>query len=579
MLRAASTGDPQNIVFRLMLETDPRYRQQLQTIKKEVVQTQAEIIKGAEAVDAKQTQIVERGERKRTEIRTKANDQFFADLERRQQMWQRVGANIMASANARDSMGIHARGRFERRSVGALSRERNEVGFQKDLNAAIRDNERAYLRYQLQVEQTAEVQRRHTAQIAGGFMRASEGASSLLHGLAALSVVGGEGLQKVAENLLLISGGVAATKGAFNLGRGALTMAAGAGGGSLLAGAGRLAGGALRLGGPVAGIGAILAADEFGYRRSIAQQDARASGYLRSWGTSFDSGMTGMDRRLGQNDFLFGLGMRGSQFAGGIARNTAANARGAGDYAFHQFNRAADGFGGMGGQDIRLSPQARAEHMQRFAGDIERAQRAEMEGLRQNLQIRLREREVVAETMRISVDGLSRAAGLLRDQLATERERQQARLDENRSLAARLGTMDAKDINKLNRTFGNLQGATTEQLRDAMSLPGGAGAAATAEAERRGGKFLEGQNNIAKFLGPNTLDVGRTIATQIASALADKAEENARIIADAVQKVVNKNAKDAADAIVAAQDNQAKIQDMVKQKMDAGRAAMQQAEK
>ena len=70
-----------------------------------------------------------------------------------------------------------------------------------------------------------------------------------------------------------------------------------------------------------------------------------------------------------------------------------------------------------------------------------------------------------------------------------------------------------------------------------------------------------------------------SVATQLASALTDKAEENARVIADAVRKAMNKVVRDAADAIIAGEDRQAKVQDIVKQKMEQRNAVMQQAEK
>lgn len=599
MLRAASGGNPNEIIFRMMLEADPRARQNMQAFKKDALQIQSDIIKGEQSVDDRKTQIIERGEQKRATVRKSNLDRMVAEEERalnrldatlarleasrRNATRERVIGNVLGSAGVRNAADEARANFYRRQQEAARQREINDgkmtLVWQEAANRNAAERIQNEQRLQRELERTADLQRRSSAAVVSGFMRSAEGASTLLHGLAALSVVGGESLQGVAQNLLLVAGGVSTAKGVFNLGRGAAGAATAAGGGSFLAGAGAIGGAALRFGGPLAGAAALMYADNAGYQRMLAEQDARAGGYLKSWGSSFDPRMTAMNRRLGQNDFLFGLGMRDSQFAGGIARNSAANARSAGDAAFFQFERASQGFGGMGGQDIRLSPQAQAQHMQRFAGDIEAAQRAEMEGLRQNLQIRMREREVVSEISRISIDGMSRVSGLLREQLATERERQQARLDENRSLAARIGAMDAKDFNRLNRTAGNLAGATPEQLREAMGFGGGLGDAATAEAERRGNAALGQDNNIAKFLGPRTLDLGKMVATQMAAALADKSEENARVIADAVKKVMNKIVQDAATAIVDGEDRQAKIQDVVKQKLEQRNAVMQQAEK
>lgn len=582
MLRAASSN-PNEIVFRLMLETDPRYRQQLQAIKKDVVQAQADIIKGAEAVDAKQTQIVERGERKRAAVRSKSIDDFFAEIERQEQASLRIYTNVANNIAA------------NRAAIGGArdiaARNNRIAGYRQDLD---RQRLREEQMYQRELERTQITQRLVNTAAFEGFKQTANGAMMAVRAVGLFGIATEDNLEKALRKFAMLEVAVHGVTGAISAGQGIMRMI---GAGGLTGAAGLFATGATAAIGAGAALGYYMnPSGESMYERNDRirrEQLQRESQGIYNRGVMNDRAFGG---RLGNsmNGLLFGdlLGdanpYGGTRYNGAAARLSLNEVMALQRESLEGYRNAQRGLGrdprGPSGALMELTPRQAVEEQGRYARQLEQTYQAQEQLARRILDHEMQRRNVAIDTNNRILEGMSRVTEQGREQLRLEEAKQVALRERGEDAVIAYGRATPSQRRRMNEIAGKLnrgQDLNPNELDFAEKLaPDAFGEAARRRRMAIGNQAVAG-TEFEKFQQAQNAAQGQRVkeAADLVKAMEQAAAAQRQEMQKQIAAAYGEQLAKIADVVVAAVKGQQEFAEIVEQRRQAGNAMVKQAEK
>ncbi|MBA4018297.1 MAG: hypothetical protein C0483_14115 [Pirellula sp.] len=605
MLRSNNTNE---ITFKMNLEVDPRYRQNLATISKAVVQEQEKMLKSTTDVESRRTSIVVGEERKRATTRRNEIDKTIADMERmfakQDQLERRMAANRRAATHERvignvlASAGVRAdandtRANFYRNQQANEAAQRARIaGYQRAADEARIRSEEIYRR---EVELTGATVERQSAKAIVGIKQTTAGLMAAARAAGALGVAFGADMEGAVRTLAAIEGGVQGVTAVMNTAQGMRTlMGAGAAGraGLAIAGAGTL--GAVAIGG-----GALLGrymnpGGEGMYerdRRMGLERIDRDNEGIRNRGiyqtSVHDSRLRAINRSTMFTDLYGDAEPFGKTDRGAEAHLALGEVNAIHNESLAGFRRASRGRGmeRLGQVDIEVdrSPSAALAEQARFAGQlVESARQQEVYGRRLLDDTRAR-RDIALDTNRQVIDGMMRITELGRDQLHNERaklELTRGRAVDSFAAFGRSSKGEQARVNSLLQKRDRGEELSRSE-REFLTRFGGdiaeIGRKGDVEAGRRDAKGTAFEAALKKIEASQATSVD--VAERLAKTLAETTEKQ-RV---ELQKKVGEAFKDqfikVADVIVAAIKDQEEFGAIVKQREAAGRAMERQAQK